>query len=187
VIGQGKRVYFKNKTLAELSLYQDEYWNIPGIFDWECSWQNEGFSGYYTLDQKSTQENKILNGEIKLVFLNLDADESSQHFKWELTYNINNGIFYGQIKYASYSAPWDPNTNENNIDKIKWRSYETITANFIESGVYKNISYTRNETNKRYVITQSEGNTISMIFFAAVEEILNSSPSKKPLLKVIPK
>jgi hypothetical protein len=48
------------------------------------------FSGYYTLDLKSDTENKILNGEVKLIRLQTYVAEGTLHIKEELVFNFKN-------------------------------------------------------------------------------------------------
>lgn len=153
VNGQTK-VTFNNKKIGELGLNIGMMYGVeefrptfPLIWkDFNPNSDEYSFSGYYTLDKSSDNENKILNGEVKLIRLQIQVAEGTLNIKEELTFNFKNGEMNGPIIYSEYSSKNNGETVESDLKNIKWQKNISITANYnYEYGAYKSIIFLRNE------------------------------------------
>jgi len=195
VNGQNK-VNFNDKKINELEVNMGMMYGVeefrptfPLIWkDFDPMSENYKFSGYYTLDQKSDNENKILNGEVKLVKLQLCVAEGTINIKEELIFNFLNGNMNGPISYCQYSSECNGETNETNLKNIKWKKDLTISAKYnYTDGNYKTISFleTREWEKTKYTISQGVGYDISIDYFRTIIDINTSLPNEKPIFKKI--
>lgn len=192
-----QKIYFKDKTIASLnlnigSMYRNEESgtsrNFPDIWrDFDPD-DGELFSGYYTLDPKSDNDNKILNGEIKLITLQIQVAEGTMNIKEELTFNFVNGNMSGPTSYFWYRSNNNGETNEAELINVKWKKEIAITANYDQNGDrYKNINYLRIDDwdRTKYTISQAVGSSISLYYFGTIIDINTALPTEKPIFKKI--
>ena len=156
--------------------------------DFDPNSDNYSFSGFYTLDKKSDNENKILNGEVKLIRLQFCVAEGTINIKEELTFNFINGDMNGPISYCQYSSECNGETNESDLKNIKWKKDVTISAKYnYTEGNYKTINFleTRDWEKTKYTISQGIGYNISLDYFRTIININTSLPNEKPIFKKI--
>jgi hypothetical protein len=193
--GQNK-INFSNKIINDLGVNMGEMYGVeefrptfPIIWkDFDPNNDNYSFSGYYTLDSKSDNENKILNGEVKLIRLQFCVAEGTIHLKEELIFNFMNGDMNGPISYFQYSSECNGETNESDLKNIKWKKDMSMSANYTYSeGNYKNINFseTRDWEKTKYTISQGNGYDISLDYFRTIINLNTSLPNEKPIFKKI--
>jgi hypothetical protein len=193
--GQNK-INFTNKKIDELGVNMGTMYGVeefrptfPNIWtDFDPSSDDYSFSGYYTLDKKSDNENKILNGEVKLIRFQIQVAEGTLNIKEELTFNFINGEMNGPISYFQYSSDNNGESTESDLKNIKWKKDISITANYnYAESKYKTINFleTRAWEKTKYIITQGIGYDISLDYFRTIININTSLPIEKPTFKKI--
>jgi len=195
-IGQ-KKVPFNNKTINQLGIGIGDMYGLGGTrptfpLIWKDFNPNSDeylFSGYYTLDKSSDNENKILNGEVKLVRIQFCIDEGTINVKEELTFNLTtNGELNGVISYFKYSSECNGETNETDLKNVRWVKDISISAYYnYDDGNYKNINFLeiRDWEKTKYTIAQAIGYDISLDYFSTIININTSLPQEKPIFKKI--
>jgi hypothetical protein len=193
VNGQNK-VTFNNKKIGELSLNTGEMYGVeefrptfPLIWkDFNPNSDEYSFSGYYTLDRSSDNENKILNGEVKLIRLQIQVAEGTLNIKEELTFNFKNGEMNGPITYPKYSSEYNGETEESDLKNVKWKKNISITANYnYRDGTYKNVIFleTRDWEKTKYTVSQGTSYDISLDYFRTIININTALPNERPIFK----
>ena len=188
------KINFNKKKINELGVNMGEIYGFqefrptfPLIWkDFYPSNDNFTFSGFYTLDTKSDNENKILNGEVKLIKLQIQVAEGTLNIKEELTFNFINGNMSGPIIYSQYSSDNNGETEESDLKNVKWKKDISISAKYnYADGNYKTISFleTRDWEKTKYTITQGVGYDISIDYFRTIIDINTSLPNEKPIFK----
>lgn len=195
VNGQTK-VTFNNKKVGELGLNMGMMYGVeefrptfPLIWkDFNPNSDEYLFSGYYTLDKSSDNENKILNGEVKLIRLQIQEAEGTLNIKEELTFNFTNGEMNGPIIYSEYSSEYNEETTESDLKNVKWQKNISITANYnYKYSAYKSINFleTRDWEKTKYTISQGTSYDISLDYFRTIIYINTALPNEKPIFKRI--
>jgi hypothetical protein len=193
VNGQNK-VTFNNKKIGELSLNLGKMYGVeefrptfPLIWkDFNPNSDEYSFSGYYTLDRSSDNENKILNGEVKLIRLQIQVAEGALNIKEELTFNFKNGEMNGPITYSKYSSENNGETEESDLKNVKWEKNISITANYNYSDdTYKNVIFleTRDWEKTKYTVSQGTSYDISLDYFRTIININTALPNERPIFK----
>lgn len=191
------RIYFKSKKLSDLNLNIGDMYGVeefrptfPLIWkNFDSNSEEFTFSGHYTLDAKSTVDDRILNGEVKLIRYQLQVAEGTMNIKEELVFNFKNGEMNGLIKYDSYYADYNGETSEADLNKVIWKKDRSITANYnYAEARYKNINY--NELieweRTKIMITQGSGLDISLDYFQILTRLNTAAPNEKPIFKKMP-
>lgn len=189
------RVNFESKSLNELELFitssMEQGPSMPDVWDnFNRDWV---FSGYYTLDPQSDGENKILNGVVKLILLELGVAEATMNIKEELTFNLENGLLNGPINYLSFSSDHNYETTESDLSKIKWNQDISISANYnLSNYSYENILYSETrkffinfgeQEIKKYTISQKSNYSLSIYYFKTIININTLTPDQRPVFK----
>lgn len=190
------RINFKSKKLSDLNLYIGSMYGaeefrptFPLIWkNFDSNSEEFTFSGYYTLDVKSNAENKILNGEIKLIRYQLQVAEGTLNLKEELVFYFKNGEMNGPVKYNSFYADYNGEEGEDNLKNVVWKKDCSITANYnYDEYRYENINYSATSEWERtkISITQGIGNDISLDYFQTIIQLNTAAPNQKPVFKKI--
>ncbi|MFO0415124.1 MAG: hypothetical protein ACK50E_05680 [Bacteroidota bacterium] len=193
--GQNK-ISFNNKKINELGVNMGMMYGIeefrptfPLIWkDFNPDSDDYSFSGYYTLDTYSNNENKTLNGEVKLIRVQIQVAEGTLNIKEELTFNFKNGDMNGRVIYSQYSSDNNGETSEADLKHVKWKKDVSISANYdYADGNYKGINFfeIRDWEKTKYTISQSVGYDISLDYFNTIININTSSPTEKPIFKKV--
>jgi hypothetical protein len=193
--GQNK-INFNNKKISELGVsmggmkWVEEFRpTFPYIWrDFDPDSDDYSFSGFYTLDIKSDNETKILNGLVKLIRLQIQVAEGTLNIKEELTFNFINGDMSGPINYSQYSSENNGETNESELHNAKWKKEVSISANYmLPEGKYINISFseTRDWEKTKYIISQGVGYDISIDYFNTIISINTAMKNEKPIFNKI--
>jgi hypothetical protein len=186
------RVYFKEKKIADLGLYLDHRFydpssvpNFPPIWsDFNSDNEEFVFSGYYSKTQDSDHE-IMLNGEMKLVRIQMEVREGTQHLKEELIIQYEMGKVRGPLKYNRYSVDAGDETDPSDIPYSKWQKEIILTA--FADFYYRDISYTEFIDYERTKITikQKTGMDISLDYFWTLIRINTAKPDEKPVFKKV--
>jgi len=191
------RINFKSKKLSELNLHIGNIYGLemfrptfPLIWkNFDSNNEEFTFSGYYTLDLKSTTENRILNGEVKLIRHQLQVAEGTMNIKEELVFNFKDGEMNGLIKYDSYYADYNGETSEADLKNVVWKKDCSIRANYnYDEARYENIIYSAQIEWERtkIMITQGSGFDISLDYFQILTRLNTAAPNEKPIFKKMP-
>lgn len=191
-----KKVYFNNKKINDLKVnigipYGMEEFKptFPNVWiDFDANSEYYIFSGYYSIDPKSTGEEPILNGEIKLNRYQFQVGEGTENIKEELTFNMKNGNMSGAVTYNEYFSDYNGETNESDLKNTKWTKTISLSAFFNEmTGNYQNIIYAefRDYVREKCTVTQANSYDISLNYFNTVIKINEASIKDKPVFKKV--
>ncbi|NBU48032.1 MAG: hypothetical protein EBS34_11460 [Flavobacteriales bacterium] len=192
-LGQ-KKVTFKDKTIGELEIgigynNPDMRTTFPDIWDdFEPYSENYIFSGYYTLDPKSTAEEVILNGEVKLTKIELGAAEGTMNYKEVLSFNFVNGEMNGNISYNFYSSEYNEETEETNLDNVKWVKQASLSAVYDgNEGVYRTINFMLDDDVKRekYTITRRKAYQLYLSNLWTIIDLNTCTEDEKPVFSKV--
>ena len=193
--GQNK-INFNNKKISELGVsmggmkWVEEFRpTFPYIWsDFDPDSDDYSFSGFYTLDIKSDNETKILNGLVKLIRLQIQVAEGTLNIKEELTFNFINGDMSGPINYSQYTSENNGETDESELSNAKWKKEVSISADYkLPEGKYINITFseTRDWEKTKYIISQGVGYDISIDYFNTIISINTAMKNEKPIFNKI--
>lgn len=190
------KIYFESKKISDLNINTGNMFGVeefrpdfPFIWkDFSPNNENYIFSGYYSISANSESDNKILNGEIKLIRYQICVAEGTLNIKEDLTFNFKDGQMQGPVNYSRFSTECNGETNEKEYKNLKWKKDLNISANYSSSlGYYQNINYneTRDWDKTKLSISQFKGYDISLDYFDTIIHINTCAPNEKPVFKKV--